>query len=510
MKKRTVGLSQAVGTARLFGLSLLLGEFAAAQGLPAFPGAEGFGAGATGGRGGVVVYVTTLDPDPSGVVPGSLNFALRQSGPRYILFKVSGVIHGIANVVNGDVTIAGQSSPGGVIVRGMVCDGHYDRNQCSNVIARHLRVRPGWNLPLPAGGERQDDGLRLDGIRNFIFDHLSIAHAADEAVQVSWASRGTIQRSTFAETIGDHADRGGMLLNYSHPDFPQDQLSVVKNIWCRIGGRLPEFTCEASNYEGMPGSVIDCQAHPLRAEFSNNYYFDPGFLLYYNRDVDQNAAAGPYRLQLNLVNNLMQVRPGFGYGYALRDILDVADNQLYVSGNQLSRYPDLGDYQLFYCCNDFPGAAPNTDFGVATRRTTRHDFATVNYLTTADVRANLLSDSGAYPLDPMDRRMRATMAAGSIPEVSYEVPLANDTFDLDFNPAAPPAAPTDSDADGMPDAFELRHAALGLNPNVPDALGNAISVPLLGVPGYPNIEVYLHLLALELQGDVRFRNGFES
>ena len=492
------------------GIMLIVGQLAQAQSLAAFPGAEGFGAGASGGRGGTIYYVTTLDADPNGVIPGSLNFALRQTGPRYILFKVSGVIHGIANIVNGDVTIAGQSSPGGIIVRGLVCDGHYERNQCDNIIARHLRVRPGWNLPLPPGGERQDDGLRLDGVSNFIFDHLSIAHAADEAVQVSWASRGTIQRSSIAETIGDHADRGGMLLNYSHPEHPQDQLSVLKNIWYRIGGRVPEFTCEASNYEGMSGSVADCQAHPLRAEFSNNYYFDPGFLLYYNRNVDQNAAFGPYRLQLNLVNNFMHVRPNFGYGYAFRDFLDVADNTLFVSGNRVSRYPSLADYQLFYCCNDFPTAAPNTDLGVASRLSNRHDFGAVNYVSTANLQANLLNDSGAYPTDPMERRIRQSIASTVISETSYEVPLANDTFDLDFSPATPPIAPIDLDVDGMPDAFEIRYATLGLNPNVANANGTEISLPLLGVAGYRNIEVYLHLLALELQEGTVFSNGFEN
>lgn len=51
---------------------------------PAFPGAEGFGATATGGRGGQVLYVTTLAADPKGEIPGSLNWALRQEGPRYI------------------------------------------------------------------------------------------------------------------------------------------------------------------------------------------------------------------------------------------------------------------------------------------------------------------------------------------------------------------------------------------------------------------------------------------
>jgi hypothetical protein len=479
---------------------------------PAFPGAEGFGAVASGGRGGQVFYVTTLDPDPGGVVPGSLNFALRQSGPRYVLFKVSGVIHGIANVVHGDVTIAGQTSPGGVIVRGLICDGHFEQNDCDNLIVRHLRTRPAWQLPLPVGGERLDDGLRLDGISRFIFDHLSIAHATDEAVQVSWASQGTIQRSIIAETVGDHADRGGMLLNYSHPAHPQDELSVLKNLWYRIGGRLPEITCEASSYPGDPGSAADCQTRTLDLEVSNNHYFDPGFLLWYNRDVDQNSMLGPYRQRLNLVNNEMFVRATFPYGFAVHDLLDVADNQLFVSGNRLSRYPLLADYELFYCCNDFPDNAPNTDPGTATHLGARLAHGSVSYVATAGLRDHLLANAGAFPRDPMDRRIRANVASGVIDPTLHDVPLANDPFDLDFPPGSPPAAPTDSDNDGMPNSFELQHAALGLDPNIADHNGSALSLPLTGVAGYTNLEVYLNLLADSLVTAAAaqiFGNGFE-
>lgn len=479
---------------------------------PAFPGAEGFGAVATGGRGGQVFHVTTLDSDPGGVIPGSLNFALRQSGPRYVLFKVSGVIHGIANVVHGDVTLAGQTSPGGVIVRGLICDGHFERNNCDNLIVRHLRTRPAWQLPLPAGGERLDDGLRLDGISRFIFDHLSIAHATDEAVQVSWASQGTIQRSVIAETVGDHADRGGMLLNYSHPEHPQDQLSVLKNLWYRIGGRLPEITCEASAYPEDPGSAADCQLRTLDLEVSNNHYFDPGFLVWYNRDVDQNPALGPYRQLLNLVNNEMFVRNTFPYGFALHDLLDVGDNQLFVSGNRLSRYPLLVDYELFYCCNDFPDNAPNTDPGTAVHLGARLAHGSVSYLATAALRDNLLANSGAYPTDPMDRRIRANVASGMINPTTHDIPLANDAFDLDFPAGAPPSPPTDSDNDGMPDGFELQHAALGLNPNLADHNGSALSLPLTGIAGYTNLEVYLNLLADQMVSDAAsllFANGFE-
>ncbi len=478
----------------------------------AFPGAEGFGAVATGGRGGAVLFVTTLDPDPAGTVAGSLNWALAQSGPRTIVFKVSGVIHGYANVVHGDVTIAGQTSPGGVIVRGFVCDGHYERNACDNLIVRHLRLRPGWNLTVPVGGDRLDDGLRIDGASRFIFDHVSIANATDEAVQLSWASQGTIQHSILGETVGDHADRGGMLLNYSHPEHPQDQLTIAHNLWYRIGGRLPEVTCEASAYPGDPGSTADCQTRTLRLEVSHNYYFDPGFLFYYNRDVDQNAALGPYRVRLNLIGNRLKTRASYPYGLALHDYLDVADNELFVDDNRLDAYPAFSDYALFYCCNDFASAVPNTDLGVATRRSARHAFPAVTAIAAAQLPEDVARRAGAFPRDPMDRRYIASVTSGVIPDVPQSTPLADDAFDLDFPANSPPTPPIDSDNDGMPDAFEQQYAGLGLNPLVDDRNGAQLSLPLTGVSGYTNLECYLNALAdsrVTAAMDVYFVNGFE-
>lgn len=483
----------------------------AAQGqtLAAFPGAEGFGAIASGGRGGSVIYVTTLDPDPPGAIPGSLNWALRQAGPRTVLFKVSGVIHGIANVVHGNLTLAGQSSPGGITVRGFICDGHYERNACDNLIVRHLRSRPGWNLPLPPGGERLDDALRLDGINRAIFDHVSLAHATDEAVQISWASDITIQDSALGETVGDHADRGGVLLNYSHPEHPQDRIALIRNLWYRVGGRVPEITCEASNYDGLPGLVDSCQNAPLNLELANNLYADPGFVLWYNRDVDQNPAAGAYRIRMNAQGNRFITRPGYLYGMFLHDLIDVADNELFVSDNRMSAYPDFADYELFHCCNDFAASAPNTVPGSAVRRSVRHPFPAVGYLPGASLTANLPHRAGAQPPDPLSRRWRDSSLSGSFPPVDYGTPLADDTFALDFDPMNPPPAPADTDGDGMPDAFEIAHAGLGLDPAVPDANGAALSLPFTGVAGYTNLECYLNWLADPQGSSLVFASGFE-
>lgn len=456
--------------------------------IPAFTGAEGFGAQATGGRGGQVIYVTTLDPDPNGAIPGSLNWALRQEGARYILFKVSGVIDAAANIVYGNVTIAGQTSPGGIIVRGLICDGHYEQNDCGNLIVRHLRSRPAVHLD--GNPAALDDALRLDGIRTFIIDHSSFANAADEVAQISWASSGTIQRSIFAETVGDHAQYGGLLMNYSHPDFPQNNLSFHHNLWYRLDGRLPEITCEASNYSDLPGQFSDCAAHPLNLELSSNLLWDPGINIWYGRDVDGDPANGPYRLNLNWVNNYAVARNDFTYGLILYDVIAVRENALYFSGNRLNLYPDYRDYQLAYCCNDFNQSHPNTDFGVAQRLNARHDFPPISYTPADQLIAYMLANAGAFPRDAQDRRFMAALASGVIDPTPRNQAGANDALTLDFT--TPPAPPEDTDNDGMPDWFELRY---GLNPNVQDHNDTSLSVLFTGIEGYTNLECYLNWLA---------------
>lgn len=487
-------------------LLLNLSGFNFAQSIPAFPGAEGFGAVATGGRGGAVIAVTNLDPDPNGVVPGSLNHALAQSGARTIVFRVSGVIHGIANIKHGNVTIAGQTSPGGITVRGMVCDGHYEQNDCSNVIARHIATRPAWNIPVPVGGDRQDDGLRIDGMKRFIFDHFSIANAVDEAVQLSWASDGTIQFSALGETVGDHAQFGGMLMNYAHPDFPQTRLSVHHNIWYRVGGRMPEITCEASNYDGMPGTAAQCAAEPLQLELSNNLAFDPGFPVYYNRYIDQNSSLPTYAQQMNWVGNLWQARPGFGFGMMTQDFLAAAENSFFADDNRHSLYPSFFNYQLFYCCDDFPSNAPNTDFGLAIRHSERHPFPAITYSASSQLKAALAVSAGRLPHDAMNRRWRAAIASNVFSSNPFSVSDADDALTLDFNPDAPPAPPIDSDNDGIPDTFEL---ANGLNPNFDDHNGSALSLPFTGISGYTNLECYINSFPADGSLAFLFGSGFE-
>ncbi len=454
------------------------------QTIPSFPGAEGFGGKTIGGRGGQVIYVTTLDP--SG--PGSLAEALATPGKRYILFKVSGIINAAAEVIYGDFTLAGQTSPGGIIVRGFVIDEMYDTvGTGDNMIIRHIRSRPNPDLTIAGQGYVLDDGFRFDGASNTIVDHCSFANAVDECVQMSNSSHITLQNCSLAETLGDHYYLGGLLMNYSSFEHPQDSISIHHNIWNRIGGRMPEFSCESAY----------CGVHPLNIELSNNLIWDQAINIWYNSNIDQTAptAIDSFFLNMNWVNNFSVSRPGYTGGMISHDFMNFPDNHFYASGNKMNLYSTYSDYDLFYCCNDFssPGNNPNTDFGVLTQESVRHPFPLITYTPTIQLTNYVYANVGAFPRDSMDRRLFSFLPTNTPALVPVDsADHYHDAFILDFNPSNPPLPLTDSDNDGMPDYWETAH---GLNNVVQDHNGTNLSTSITGIAGYTNLECYINCLS---------------
>jgi len=448
--------------------------------LAAFPGAEGFGAYATGGRGGSVIYVTNLNADGA----GSLQWAIDQPGARYILFKVSGLIDTQIHLTNGNVTIAGQTSPGGITIRGLVTDESPYQDQAvqapadfaENWILQHIRIRPGLTAP-------GDDGLRLRYTRNAIVDHVSIGNAIDEAIEISYSHDITVQNTIIAETVGSHSFYGGVLMNYSNPayGFKLDNVSLHHNIFNRIEGRLPE---------GSRESAAAANSY-MNLELSNNLYWDPRFFVELGQStgVVTNGAGDPYPIywNLNAVNNYFQVGSSFPYSMFDDLILRRSGNHLFVSGNKMNLYPTRSDYQLFYCCNDYSSVTdPSNSAGLAQKLLTRNAFPAITYTPTDQLRNYLLNNAGAWPRDPMDTRLMGFVASNTISGAAPNTNPAGDGL-LPAYVGSPPAAPADTDSDGMPDTWEVTK---GTNPNVANTNAHTLSAV-----GYTDLEVYLNELS---------------
>jgi len=159
----------------------------------AFPGAEGYGAYAKGGRGGKVLFVTNLND--SG--PGTLREAVEAKGPRTVIFRVGGVIETRGLEVREPyITIAGQTAPGdGICIKKAERSGDaFDLSGTHDVIIRFLRFRAGNNTSeeISAKSANRGDSFRVYDSENFIVDHCSCSWGNPETLSAS----GSVDRYT--------------------------------------------------------------------------------------------------------------------------------------------------------------------------------------------------------------------------------------------------------------------------------------------------------------------------
>ncbi len=259
---------------RSLAIFALLANIAVAEtpAVPAFPGAEGYGAMTVGGRGGKVITVTNLDASGT----GSLRAALEAKGPRIVVFKVSGTIDGDLRIKNDHITVAGQTAPGdGITIKGQL------RIDASEVIVRYLRVR----------AEARDDAISSRYKKNIILDHVSASWSKDEVMSLYHGENVTIQWCMATEACGGSHRFGGIWGN-NHGTYHHNLIAhnVSRNPRFASGSGFNDFRNNViynwqhqSAYGGEAQQPIKAtSAHKLNKQFSHfsvnlvANYFKPG------------------------------------------------------------------------------------------------------------------------------------------------------------------------------------------------------------------------------------------
>jgi HEAT repeat protein len=430
--------------------------------LPSFPGAEGFGSRAVGGRGGKVIKVTNLNANG----PGSFLAALETPGPKIIVFGVSGVIpcHYASKgkkympVVHPHTTIAGQTAPGA----GITLDGtltvrrHATTTPLHNIIIRFLRIR----ATCAKNSGRNVRGIELTNGNTVILDHVSACWSIDDGYDLYTTRNATVQWCSGEESGiwyegGDEPHNFGMIMTRGFPK----PITVHHHLMANHRQRCPS----------CGGSPID---------WRNNVLYNCGEGGFGNSQ-GAHAVVGNYIKggPANILGARMYMPP-----YTAREAtLDFGKGgragKCHAAGNYRpwsGGYLDEEDVKAR--CADYVAEEHDT-------------FPPVETHTAEEAYRLVLAHSGCLPRDAvLARTVREVMTKTG----QYGAHLPGGGL---MEGLTPGKAPADSDSDGMPDEWEEAHK---LNPD--DPADNVKVVPAGASPGdrhkgYTWIEYYINELA---------------
>ena len=438
----------------------------------AFPGAEGFGAFAKGGRGGAVYVVTTLSDYHPGAaargavkrvktgeeilptrpaiererrIPGSLRAAVEATGPRAIVFALGGTIRLKAPLVIAHpfITIAGQSAPGGgICIRdyGLVISNTHD------VVIRYLRVRPG-DL-----SRMSQDAICLANVQNVIVDHCSASWGVDENLSVSGegTTAATVQWCIISESLNDSW----------HPKGPHGMGSLI-----RTNGTVSyhhNLYVHNSNRNPRPGTYGE---PPIRFDFRNNVIYNWGICAGY-------TAEDP--AVVNYIANYLKTGPELRTKPHIAFQIGGVSTRMYAEGNVLVDGEAVLRDDWALIVRESEDTKLKQPFPVPATWTDRADKAY----------ERVLAGAGAFlpERDAVDERLLADIKAGTGMVIDSQAQVGG------WPVLEAGEAPQDTDADGMPDAWEQAHQ---LDPNAPEDQGADGDGD-----GYTNLETYLNELAI--------------
>jgi hypothetical protein len=439
--------------------------------LEAFPGAEGFGKYATGGRGGRVVEVTNLNDNG----PGSFRQAFLEypGEPITIVFRVGGIINLTSKIkVNrGNITIAGQTAPGdGICLKGasFIINGAKSGGNYGNIIVRHIRSRPG------AKDSTGVYGFDMENCHNVIIDHCSFSWANEECAALYDTKNTTVQWCIVSEGLYNAGHMkgnrsyggvwGGQYATYHH--------NLVAHQWSR-----------AIRFNGS-------RAHDTAAVVDYRYN------VIYNWGKVNACAGGAIEIPggtswINMVNNYYKPGPataGLRLWFCQADYntANIGYGLWYMDGNVMEGSTSLtGNNTTGLDVANIPAA-----YKTAVISGTEFTVAPTTIQTANAAYTSVLAGAGAT------KPVRDAVDARVVNETSTKTASGSGTFGkpgIIDDPSvvggwptyASGTAPTDTDHDGMPDAWE---DANGLNKD------DAADRNTIHTSGYTMLEVYLNSL----------------
>lgn len=456
---------------KLFFLFLFFSHLSAQNSqIPAFPGAEGGGAFTTGGRGGQIVYVTSLQDDKG--IEGTLRWAIGQRSPKIILFKVAGIIElkDDLKISKGDVTIAGQSAPGD----GITIKGYPFVIGADNVILRYLRFRMGDE------NQVQDDALKANGVKNVIIDHCSVSWSTDECASFYDNENFTLQWSIISESLRNSVHKkgahgfggiwGGKNATFHH------------NLLAHHDSRNPRFNGYKRSGLGYR-SLIDED----RVDFRNNVIYNWG----------NNSSYGGESGKYNIVANY------FKSGPATKKSVKSRITSIDIDKNPAISPPGFGSY--FIADNHvfgFDEVNKENWKGVHLSKGVNPEIcfakipfhhARIKTQSAVDAYHDVLKFSGAsLARDVIDKRIVKEVSEGNFTyngsngSINGIIDSQNDVGGWPIYSFNPTDFKPDTDGDGMPDCWEEKHKL-----NKTDASDGVLSTL---DKNYTNIEVYLNEL----------------
>jgi hypothetical protein len=417
----------------------------------AFPGAEGAGRFALGGRGGTVLRVSNLND----AGPGSLRAAIEAEGPRTIVFDIGGTVSLASplRIRRGRVTVAGQTAPGG----GITLRDHPLIVSADDVVIRHIRSRLGDESRVEA------DALSIERGRRIILDHVSASWSVDETLSAGSRydppERGiydlTVQWSVIAESLnasghakGEHGY--GSLVRGGYGSL----MSFHHNLWAMHRARMPR----PGNYNA---AALDPEG--ARFEFRSNVFYDwGGGRSGYNADTESLSAYA-------FIGNAYIPGP------------DSEGRRMFEEDNPLAR--------AWFEGNTMDGVEPADPWSLVRgsetpgyRLAARPDWAAPADRTAADAEAAVLARAGAGPVrDAVDARIIDGVRSRSGRIIDSQSQVGG------WPELAAGSPWIDGDEDGMPDDWERAH---GLDP------ADAADGPAdRDGDGWTNLEDWLNALA---------------